>query len=160
MKREIVDVVRDGLRDAFKQDNVIKAFYSGDPDVIPAFNLPAIVVSKLSDESIADSMADDQVTERIIVKLILDKRDDWTAQTDEVDLTEAKIRRLIEARDETTGRYLDNTVKKVLRETLEQENLLIAGPTTFEIGTLPRPNDVVTMEGHITVPVQHSVPIR
>lgn len=159
MYPEIVTVVRDGLREALGTDPV-KSFYDGDPDVIPEFNLPAIVVSKKNDVSSIDTNAQDDVTEAIVVKVIFDKRDDWTATTDEVDLTERKIRRLVEARDQVTGKYLPNTVKRVIREVLEQNNLLIVGDTTFELDGLLRPNEIVTMEGVLTIPIQYSVLVK
>src|SRR4051794_12813822 len=146
MYPEIVTVVRDGLRAALGSDP-IKSYYEGDPDVIPEFNLPAIVVMKRSDISTTESSFKDDVVETIQVKVIFDKRPDWTATTDEVDLTERKIRQLVEARDPGTGRYVANTVKRVVREILEQNNLLIVGETTFQLDGLLRPNEIVTMEG-------------
>jgi hypothetical protein len=55
-----------------------------------------------------------RVTEQLVVKLIYDKADDWTAESDEVNLSEKKARDVVEARDLETGGYKPTTLNYVL----------------------------------------------
>lgn len=143
------------LRDEFGSQ--FKAYYNGDPDVIPDFNLPCVSVVKNSDQTGNGPTGLQRVSEELVVKVILNKADDWTAATDEVDLTEKKIRDMVEARDPQTGNYLPATLKHALLNRFTVDGLELNQAMTFELGVLPRSEDLVTQEGHLTLTVSYLV---
>ncbi|MFD4554410.1 hypothetical protein ACFWP5_08780 [Streptomyces sp. NPDC058469] len=138
-------------------DGPFKSFYDGDPDVIPEVNYPALIVEKQGDVTESGPTGTDEVTEEILVKVVLDKRDDWGAN-DNADLTQRRIRQLVEARDDT-GAYLPQSIKGALRTQLSMEGAAINNTMRFEIGSMPRQNDVISAEGHLTITVTYFVAV-
>lgn len=134
-------------------------FYDGDPDLIPTFNLPALIVTKTSDTSEPATNVQDSITETLVVKAVLNKADDWNGdKADPTNLTEKKLRDQMEARDEN-GRWLPNTIKGALRKGLDG-NRRIGERMSLEIGVTPRPNDLVTHEAHLTITIEYSVDVN
>lgn len=129
----------------------LKAYYDGDPDLIPDFNLPCIVVVKNNDQSSNGPTGLQRVTEQLVVKVIYNKADDWTAETDEINLSEKKIRDVVEAREPATGAYKQTTLKHALLNRFTVDGLELDQTMTFELGTLPRTDELVTEEGHLTI---------
>lgn len=156
MYQASVDKLIGFLREEFGTQ--FKAYYNGDPDVIPDFNLPCVSVVKNNDQTgNGPSGGLQRVTEELVVKVIYNKADDWTATTDEVDLTEKKIRDVVEARDPDTGMYLPSTLKYALYNRFTVEGLVLNQAMTFELGVLPRSEELVTQEGHLTLTVTYLV---
>lgn len=134
-----------------------KAYYNADLDVIPDSNLPCVSVVKNSDQTANGPTGLQRVTEELVVKIILNKADDWTATTDEVDLTEKKIRDMVEARDPNAGTYLPATLKHALLKRLTVDGLELNQAMAFELGVLPRSEELVTQEGHLTLTATYLV---
>lgn len=145
------------LKEEFK-DKPFKSFYDSDPDAIPSFNLPCVIVEKQRDTTGPGPTGLRAVNEEILINVVFDKSDDWDAQSDEADLTKRKIRQIVEARDKTTKQYLPNSIKGALRTKLAMDDATIGDDMTFELGVLPRPDDVITAEGHLTITVSYYVP--
>lgn len=145
------------LRDEFGSQ--FKAYYNGDPDVIPDFNLPCIVVVKNNDQTANGPTGLQRVTDELVVKVVMNKADDWTATTDDVNLTEKKIRDIVEARDPETGKYLPATLKHALLNRFAVEGLVLNQAMTFELGVLPRSDELITQEGHLTLTLTYLVPV-
>jgi hypothetical protein len=149
------------MKDTFGES--FKTYYDGDPEAIPLFNLPAIIVTQTSDETQEGAMSQDDVEDRLTIKVVLNKRDDWTGdRVDPLNMTERKIRDFIAARDPQTGRYADQTVKKALRHHALDGVTALANSMTVEYGINPRvaPSDGfadLTAEGHVTFPIEYSV---
>lgn len=150
-----VDKLREFLRAEFGEQ--FKAYYDGDPDLIPDFNLPCISVVKNDDQTANGPTGFQRVTEELQVKVIYNKADDWTANSDTVELTECKIRNVVEERDPATGRYKTATLKHALLNRFTYEGLELNQTMTFQLGTLPRSEDLVTEEGHLTLSVTYLV---
>lgn len=157
MYQQSVDKLVEFLREEFGSQ--FKAYYNGDPDVIPDFNLPCVVVVKNTDQSGNGPTGMQRVTEVLQVKVIYNKADDWTATTDEVQLTEKTIRDVVEARDPETGNYLPQTLKHALMNRFTAEGLRLDQAMTFELGVLPRSEELVTQEGHLTLSVTYLVQV-
>lgn len=143
------------LREEFGE--TFKAYYDGDPDAIPAFNLPAVVVEKQRDTTAQGPTGLSRVDESILIKLIYDKADDWEASDSTVDLTMKKIRQAFEARDAATGKYLPNSIKGALKTRLKMDDAVLQEDMTLELGVVPRVDDLITAEGHLTVNVSYFV---
>ena len=155
MYQQPIDKLISFLREEFGTQ--FKAYYNGDPDVIPDFNLPCVSVVKNSDHIANGTTGLQRVTEELVVKMIYNKVDDWTATTDEVDLTEKKIRDVVEARDPDTGNYLPQTLKHALMNRFTVSGLELNQAMTFELGVLPRSEELVTQEGHLALTVTYLV---
>ncbi|NQD39969.1 hypothetical protein [Glutamicibacter halophytocola] len=143
-----------------------KTYYDGDPEVIPLFNLPCIIVTQTSDETVEAAMGQDDVNDSITVKVVLNKRDDWdNDKVNPLNMTERKIRDYIAKRDPATGNYLPNTVKGAIRSDLLEGVEAVAPTMNVEYGLNPRaigenPKTEyadLTAEGHVTFTVQFSV---
>ena len=150
-----VDKLREFLLEEF--GSAFKAYYDGDPDLIPDFNLPCISVVKNDDQTSNGPTGFQRVTEELQVKVIYNKADDWTATSDTVELTERKIRNIVEERDPATGRYKPATLKHALLNRFTYEGLKLNQTMSFQLGTLPRSEDLVTEEGHLTLNVTYLV---
>lgn len=134
------------------------AYYNGDPDLIPKFNLPCLSVVKLNDTNGNGATGLRHVTETLQIKIIYDKSDDMTAQDDHTDLTEKRIRDIVEARDPETGAYATNTLKHVLINRFTAAGYAVNDTVIFELGSVARPNDLETEEGHLTLTIDYNVP--
>lgn len=148
---QLLDFLRDELGDSY-------TYYNGDPDLIPNFNLPAIVVIKFSDQNSNGPTGMRRVEEQLQIKVIFDKADDWTSQGEQTELTEKKIRDLVEARDPDTGAYLTNTLKHAITHRFTSAGLALDDNITFELGAVERPGDIVTEEGHLTLSLSYLIP--
>lgn len=152
----VLKLIRDGMGETFA------TYYDGDPDLIPVFNLPACVVTKTSDTEVAGTFAEDDVTEAIVIKAILNKADDWADDVDPTNLTEKKLRRIMEARDAETGRFLKNSIKGAIRLQLDGDRR-IGQQMDLEIGVNVRPSGdsstVTTAEAHLTIQLLYSLDV-
>lgn len=156
MKQDSVQLVLGLLKAAF-EDGQFKEFYDGDPDMIPLFNLPAIIVTQTADTTTSDTTNEDDIVDQVVVKVIYNKADDFTGDdVNPLDMTERKIRQAMAARDAVTGHYLPNTVKGALQANVYGDSRINKG-MTIAYGTMPRPNDLYTAEGHLTINVEYSV---
>lgn len=134
-----------------------KTYYDDDPEQIPDFNLPCLVVSQLGDSTDEAAFGQDDVEEELVVKVILNKKDDFSSTVDPTNMTQRKIRDLIGKRDPDTGEYDPKTVKGALRA-LGLEGIIAVAPTMQVVyGITPRLNDTLTAEGHVTFKITYSV---
>ncbi len=143
------------LKDTF--GTTFKAYYDDDPERIPDFNLPCIVVSEVSDSTDQGAFEQDDVEEELVVKVIYNKKDDFASDVVPGDMTQRKIRNIISKRDPATGQYDPKTVKGVLRTFGLQGIVAIANTMTVAYGITPRVDDVLTSEGHVTFRIQYTV---
>lgn len=157
MKPDSVELVLNLLQKSLSK-GTFKMYYDGDPDLIPSFNLPACVVTKTSDTEVSGTIAEDDVTETIVIKAVLNKKDDWTANVEPTNLTEKKLRRIMEARDKVTGRFLPPCVKGAVRKGLDGDRR-IGESMSLELGVQIRPNDLVTAEAHLTIELKYSLDV-
>jgi hypothetical protein len=156
--QEAPERVLELLRDVFK-DGQFKAFYNGDPDLIPASNLPAICVVLLEDTNSPELSHHDVVRLSLQIRVIFNKKSDWSVKSDKTDLVDKRIRHIIGARDKTTQQYLPNTVKGALRSRASLDGATLDGEMRFELGTLLRPGDTVTREGRLTIGYSYDVQV-
>jgi len=139
-----------------------KKYYDGDPEVLPSFNLPCLIVTQTKDDTTEAEQSEDDVTDSIRIKVVYDKRDDFTGSRDEaIDLTEKKLRDVVRALDEN-GQYAKGTIKRMLRDALLDGVTAVAPSMSVEFGINERPTfseeDVpLTAEAWVTFAVQYSV---
>lgn len=143
--------------------STFEAYHDGDPEAIPLFQLPCIIVTQTTDNTVEAAQGEDDVTDQITIKVVLNKQDDFDAdKVKEVNTTEKRIRDLIALRDPKTGNYAAGTVKSAIRSALLDGALAIAPTMDIEYGINPRyaPGSEyadLTAEGHVTFSVEYSV---
>lgn len=133
------------------------AYYDGDPDEIPKSNLPCVICVKNSDRMENGPTGMQRVTEELVVKVVLNKEDDWQSDVDPTKLTEKRIRDIVEARAPAGG-YDPSTVKYALMNRFRMSGVALDQSMTFELGALPRTEDLITEEGHLTISVTYLMP--
>lgn len=147
------------MKDTFGSD--FKAYYDGDPEAIPLFNLPALIVDQTVDDTEDGAYMQDDVTETIVIKVVLNKKDDFDNDAvDPLNLTSRKIRELVALRDPETGNYEEKTVKGALRRFGTEGIIAIAPKVRTEYGIVPRMNNVLTAEGHVTFTITYTVDVE
>lgn len=143
-----------------------RTYYDGEPEVIPMFNLPCIIVTQTSDTTQEESMGQDKVEDSITVKVVLNKMDDWDGdKVNPLNMTERKIRDFIGKRDDEEGNFEPRTVKGALRSNLLEDVEAVAHLMNVEYGINPRavgPNEktqyaTLTAEGHVTFTIEYAV---
>lgn len=149
------------LRDTFGSH--FKTYYDGDPEAIPLFNLPAIIVTQTGDETAEAEMGEDDVIDRLTVKVVFNKRDDFKAdRVDPLNTTQRKIRELIARRSNDGKTYAEGTVKYAIRSMLLADGVeAVANNMSVEYGIRPRPGGDgyadLTEEGHVSFGIQYSI---
>ncbi|HSH31212.1 MAG TPA: hypothetical protein VK963_00930 [Candidatus Saccharimonadales bacterium] len=144
----VIDILKNNFGTDF-----FKAYFDGDPILIGKSSLPAIAVEKQASSYELGPTQFDRVTERLIIKLILNKQDDYGA-SDTANTTEKKLQTLVEGRD-NSGMLLQQSVIGALRTHFSAvSDLTLDQDISVEYGVVPRPEDTITAEAHITIAVQ------
>lgn len=139
-----------------------RAYLNGDPEVIPAFNLPCAIVSQTRDDTTEAAYGQDDVTDEIRIKLLFDKRDDYTGKIELLNTTEKRLRDLV-GRVNANNEYEPGTVKRMLREAFLDNVTAIAPTMSVEYGINERntlgdsDNAQWTAEAWITFTITYSV---
>ena len=120
MSELYVDPIIKKYQDLIKaaMPGVFKAFYQGDPIMIPASNLPALVLSKTQTRVGVHSNAQDEHEIGLVLTVVTDIR---AEVNDDKDVTPgiARLYDILEARDSTTYALKSNTVLNVLRSNIQ-----------------------------------------
>jgi hypothetical protein len=158
--QRILDLMKDTFKDEFN------TYYDGDPEAIPLFNLPAIIVTQTEDDTHEAEMGEDDIEDTITIKVVLNKKDDFDGnKVNPLNMTERKIRDYISKRDAVTGLYDPRTVKGALRNHGLDGVTAVANSLKVAYGFAPRSVGTgekteyasLTAEGHVTFTVQYSV---
>ncbi|WIE74485.1 hypothetical protein [Curtobacterium sp. MCSS17_007] len=152
---KVIDLLRDRFGEYFKR------YFDDDPGDIAAFDLPCVIVSENQDVTSQGSMSQDDIEEQILIKVVFDKKDDYRNDKEVLDApTQRKLRAIVGRRDETTGHYMDQTVKGAIRDFGRLDQNEIADDMTTEYGIQPRDSGLMTIEAHVTFGIQYSVDVR
>jgi hypothetical protein len=166
--RDAVVRILELLKDNFGEAYGIAAFYEGDPVIFGTSSLPAICVMKRDASYDVSATQTDEITTSILIKLVLDKREDYGGSTT-IDLTDKRLRTMIEGRDQTTAQYATESLMGILRTfyTMNYSNPLNPILTQTEKvsyhlvdRTSMHDETLVTMEGHILVTLRERVQVN
>lgn len=147
--KDVVTRIIELLRNAYTEDKV-HAFFEGDPIQIADSALPCIIVEKIEGRSTVDATGTDTIAEQISIRLVLNKRDDFGA-SQEVDMTERKLRIWAEGRDTTTGYYTTDSLMYLLRTNLTLGGEVIDSDMDIRYDVNARPEDLFTSEAQVTL---------
>lgn len=138
-----------------------KAYFEGDPYDIPVPLLPCIVVAKQSGTTNPGPTGTNDITENIVVKVVMNKKDDFGAAQSypNVDLTERKLRLALEGRDYATAAYLPGSICGILTTniTLGQQVLQMKLATAYMLNQ--RTQALLTSEGHVQIYLRERVEV-
>lgn len=126
------------------------AYYEGDPIQIPKANLPCMIIEVQAGRVQLDATSTDRFQTQINIRPVFDKSDDFGA-SDTQDLTERKLRVLVEGRDPSTGQFLPNSILGALRTNFTLQSNLIENDVDWEYSPQPRPGDLVTSEALVQI---------
>ena len=157
---DTVQLVKDLMQEVF--GSKFAYYYNGDPEAIPIFNLPALIVTQSGDETETGAYGQDDVNDRITIKVVMNKRDDFDAQkVKDMNTTDKRVRDLVGLRNEETGRYETQTVKAAIRTLLMKRITAVAPNLNVEYGITPRMGGEgfadMTSEGHVSFTIQYVV---
>jgi hypothetical protein len=159
--RRVIDL----MTDTFGQpgpDATFRKYFDGDPERIATFDLPALIVTQTGEDTVQGAYAQDDVTDRLTIKVVLNKADDFTGDAvDPLNMTERKIREFIGRRDKKTKGYANGTIKHALRNGLLDGVTAIAPEMTVEYGINPRQGGEglvdITSEGHVNFSITYVI---
>lgn len=146
--RSPFDSIMELMRDTFGES--FNAYYEGDPIQIPKANLPCIIMEMQAGRTQLDATSTDRIQNQINIRLVFNKEDDYNA-SDTKDLTERKLRILVEGRDPSSGQYLPNSVVGALRTHLTLSSSTIENDIDWQYDLQPRTADLTTSEALVQV---------
>lgn len=149
---KILGLLRTTFGDKFK------TYYNGDPEAIPQSALPAITANITRQRIDNEATGVDIIIEDILVKMILNKKDDFGAAANS-DLTEVKLRRMAAGQDATTGQWLEGTLMYTLRTQITLNDTTVGQNIAINYDVNLRPDDVVTMEAWAEISVSRFVQV-
>lgn len=158
-KLDSVRLVLNLMRKTF--GSTFAEYYDGDPEAMPKSNLPALIVTQTNDTTEEGAMGEDDIVDRITIKVVLNKADDFDGdRVDPLNMTERRLRDFV-GRLDGAGRYDERSIKGALRNHLLEGITAVAPTISVEYGLNPRmPGEGLadlTAEAHVTFDVQHSV---
>jgi len=136
------------MKDTFGSN--FNAYYEGDPIDIPKANLPCIIMETQAGQTQLDATSTDRVQTQINIRIVFNKADDYSA-SDTQDLTEKKLRILVEGCNPDTGAYLPNSVVGVLRKNFTLGNGVIENDIDWQYDLQPRTEDLTTSEALVQI---------
>ena len=114
-KVPVEETILNLLKTNLGQAGPIKDYYFGDPWQIPATSLPCIIVDVIRERVTQTTMIKDDVTTSVLIKLVMNKRDDFDKPGREARV-KRKLREILSGRDPSTGEYNTASVMYILRK--------------------------------------------
>lgn len=146
------------LKREFVGKSEIKAVYDSDPDLIPTDAMPCITVDKQGDRSQYGATGHVDVTEEIVVKVILDKQVDWKDDVDHEQHVKTHLRQIVESRSDDGRSYAPGTIRYALANRLEIERVAVSAAMSSVYGISARnAESLVTAEAHLTITCTYSM---
>lgn len=125
-----------------------KEIYEGDP-IIPR-NFPCMIISEPETADNTGPTGFEEITHQILIQVSFNKKDEIGKPANEA-TQENEIDYICQGRDETTGQYLPQTIKGVLRGNFTLSGLAVQNISRLRKGVIPRSELLMTVEGHIDV---------
>lgn len=150
--QKIWELLRDGMEQHFK------AFYYGDPVLIPESLMPCIIVDTAESTDELGATQFDDVSTTVIVKVIFNKKDDFDAGPEKA-LSKQKVEFFTEGRDKTTGEYFPFSVKGILRTAITLDSGATNFTSSVDYDVIIRPEDTITQEAHIRFNISSTIEV-
>lgn len=149
LSQSIVDLLKQKLGSA-----IFKSYYDGDPWAIPQSLLPAVAVVKESEEFLAGPTGMDLRRSVITVKVIFNKKDEFGKDPAGANI-QRRMENIIAGLDPSTGEVSQSSILGIMRKHFTVDTgsgpLVLDQLPSVDYGVVPRPDDVITAEAHVTL---------
>lgn len=135
-------------------DKRIKAYYYGDPLVIPLSNMPAIIVENRSSQITQEATGIDQLNNIYMIKLVMNKKNELSKNPEEVVL-QRTMADIIMKRTASNS-YEPNSIMGILRKYFTLGNVIENQEVNIEFFLAQR-GDLITEEAEITINIKDLV---
>lgn len=133
-------------------------YYDGDPYAIPDSMLPAIIVEQQSARITAGATGLDRNTETVVIKVVLDKRDDFN-KDENINNAYQQQRDFIFARDPSTKEWLSKSIMGQIRTNFTLDDVVVGQSVDVQYFIQQRPEETYTDEAHVTIEATELVPV-
>ena len=148
LDKTLVDTIIELLK-AQQGFSYFKKYYYGDPYDIPLSDMPCVAVELLRTQIYEGPTGMDLVTQTVQIKLIYNKRDDFTtAPTSEVTGVRS-LESFAQGIDPTSTEYEQHTIAGILRKNFTLGNIATNQTIDIKYGIVPRKAGP-TSECHVT----------
>lgn len=146
--------VAETLRDLFKESlgDRFKLYRVGDPILPGQSQLPAIFITETAVDFEQDATGMDKISHHLLIQVVYNKKDEL-GRPEKGNTLDTEIDNVIYGRDATTGAYLPNTIMGLLRTNYTLGGLSIETIGDARKGVVPRPEQMLTVEGQIEITV-------
>ena len=159
---DLGDAYLDGaqrLKNAIEKQfgSLFNAYFVGAPvDVIPDAAMPAIVFQKVSGKVVASATGTDDLTEVIMVHLLVNGKDGFGTPDDDNNVMR-QLFTLVEGRDPDTANYMPTTIMGVIRQNFTLDETVINHDEQVNYDVTPRQDQPTVVECIITVTMYERV---
>lgn len=137
---------------------IIKDYYFGDPWMIPKTSMPCIIVDAKREGIVQTSTNDDEVTTTVLVKVVMNKVDDFNKPGKEA-AVKRKLRQIISGRDPSTGRYSSASIMHILRKNYRLGIGANSQEANVEFNDSTKTPTLIIAEAAIQLTVMERVPV-
>lgn len=142
----VIRILRDTFGDFFKN------YYNGEPPEIPPQDMPCVIVSE-TDGSIEDgATGQDNITETIRITLSVDLRE-YANASDDTNMAEYHLRKLVKGQDPTTLEYLPETVMYAIRKHHTINDRATSNTVRTEFAIAERAENFYAQEAYVTLTI-------
>ncbi len=152
-----VDRVLTLLKDTFGDQF---SYFNGELLNVSENYMPCMMVTETASLIDTDATGLDILTETIIIIVVLNKKDDLGG-SDDIELTDYRLRKLVQGQDPTTKEYLTDSVLGALRThfTMSNDTLYQNMQVDFTPNLRGGADAIATQEGYITITIRRLVPV-
>ena len=134
----------------------VKAFYIGDPWLIPASSLPCLMIAPDKTESDIADNARDLHTHSIVISLIIDARQYFNATPDKMVGTDFLMKTM--GSEDSAGTPAGTTILGVIRNNLNLDtNRFIKNVSSIDYTTRRRTEELITLEATAHLQIEQYV---
>lgn len=154
IEEQIIDLLKKNL-----PSGLFKAFYIGDPIAIPQSQLPCLCVVCEQSRYEFGATGHDEVEHRVQIKAVFNKKNFFNKSPQEY-ILEQSVKRIIEGRDEDTGRLSNTSLLGVLRRNVTIEPTIFQQAVTASyLLANQRQQDLITYEAVIEFSVRGMIEV-
>ena len=157
IKLTVAQTIANLFKDAFGDE--FKLYRVGDPIVPGQSELPAIFVTETLVEFQQDATGYDKIVHHLLTQIVYNKKDEMGRPV-EGNTLDTIIDNIIYGRDDQTNEYLPKSIMGVLRKNYTLGGLSIDTISDAKKGVVPRPEEMLTVEGHIEITVSELQPVN
>lgn len=143
----VLAILKDTFGDSFRE------YYDDELSNIPESALPCIMVREGDGTVESGATGTDDLNETIVIILALNQKDDFGADSN-LNLTGAKLRRLVKGQDPVTRQYHPQTVMYALRKHYTLGDAVLNSSISIDFDMAQRGERLFTKEAYVTISIE------